>query len=328
MSDVQDTVEQVSADSSANFEAPSNEDQNGELATLMIQRLASEASQGSAEGEGEGQDDDQIEVEVQDDAEGEQPAPEAEAAEAAPEVPEKPAQPDPSVRVAGLVRKWQARESELLNRIKELESQPKVEAPPADLRDLRRQAKRDPMKVLSDLGINQDLLVHMILNDGKLPDNHAKEIAQLELEERLERMEQQLLEKEQKAKVDGHELQVLQFKQQLEAGIRSQAKRWPILNDEEMFGTVYDIMNQKFQEDGSILKYEDVCDFIEEELRLKAKKYVAYMEPKVESQEPKVAGKGLNNNMASKRPTSQPPRIEDPTERAIAIFQREMRKDN
>jgi hypothetical protein len=116
----------------------------------------------------------------------------------------------------------------------------------------------------------------------------------------------------------------------LEAGIRAGAKRWPILNDEEMYGTVYEIMNARFQETGEILKYETVCDSIEEELKNKAKKYMAYVEPdNVVDSKSKVAGKkSLNNNLAGKKPASPVTQIQDSTERAIAIFQRELRKGN
>ena len=57
---------------------------------------------------------------------------------------------------------------------------------------------------------------------------------------------------------------------------------------------------------------------------------MAYVGPEnVADNKSKVAGKkSLNNNLAGKKPASQSPRIEDPTERAIAIFQRELRKGN
>lgn len=200
------------------------------------------------------------------------------------EVSEEPAQKDEfSSKFAALSR----REKELRNRERQIEqkiaefearmeqlSAPKEEPKQPEV-PLDYKFKRDPLKTLEELGYSYEDLTNMVLNDGKMSVEMQMKLMREEIEKdyrsKYEQIEQKLLEKEKAEEEAKYTSTIENFKREIADYVTSN-EAYELIQANDAFDLVYDVIEQYYQENGRILETSEAADQVEQYLEEEAQR--------------------------------------------------------
>ena len=142
----------------------------------------------------------------------------------------------------------------------------------SEMDSLQELANSDPMAFLSKFGINYDALTRRVINDGNpaiedVVAAQAKEIAQLkELNARRdqERQERQA-QREYEQTYNGFIDKIKNFV--------DNNNQYEMIAANNAYHTVYEVMQEKFKQDGTVLEYNDAADMVERYYEEEAERY-------------------------------------------------------
>lgn len=142
-------------------------------------------------------------------------------------------------------REYKTRQASLEARLKELEEQDRL-------------AKEDPLKYLEKRGIDYNDLTKQML-EGKVPETHY--IRQMRSE--VEALKAQLAKDKESAESARKEAAVMNFKKELTQHIHANESKFPLVGALKGEETVYNVIDQHFNETGEILSHEDAATMAE-----------------------------------------------------------------
>lgn len=159
----------------------------------------------------------------------------------------------------------------------------------------RATAKEDPLAYLDDANLTYDDLTQYYLN-GKRPTAETKMGA---LESKLEKIEQRLQEKLKEEESLKIQVTLKDFQSKIAATLTSDSERYELTNTFGNSETVYNLIDQHYQETGNILEIEEACDMAE-----------SFFEKQADEQASKMLKvKKLANKFSSSK-TEEPPKAE------------------
>jgi len=142
----------------------------------------------------------------------------------------------------------------------------------SEMDTLQDLAKNDPMAFLDRFGLNYDALTRRVINDGNPAIEDVVAQQAREIQELKELRQKELQEREQK--------QVQREYEQTYNGFIDKVKNFVDNNDKyEMiaannaYHTVYEVMQEQFKLDGTVLEYEDAANMVERYYEEEAERY-------------------------------------------------------
>jgi len=140
------------------------------------------------------------------------------------------------------------------------------------LDDLREVARTDPMQALEALGLSYDGLTRRLLNEGKIPledklAQQAQEIENLKKynQENAQERESRVAEREQKA-IYGEMVDQIQ-------NLVDNNDKYELIKANGAYNTVYQVIQDQFNKDGSILQFDQAADYVERYFSDEAERY-------------------------------------------------------
>ena len=166
---------------------------------------------------------------------------------------------------------------EMEARLKEAEGNqsPAKEPEPAEL-GIEELIQSKPLEALQKAGFSVDDILQMIAGEGEIPEHIQKsrkeqaleaKIAELEskLDNRFEELEKNAVEKEHAKVVDS-------FKDELKGFIDSD-EAYEFIRFNEAYDTVYEVIQEHYNETGKLLTEKEAADAVEEHLEEEAMKF-------------------------------------------------------
>ena len=137
---------------------------------------------------------------------------------------------------------------------------------------LQEMASADPMGFLNKFGLNYDALTRRVINDGNpaIEDVVAAQAAEIK----------ELKELNTKRTREREERQVKQEYEQTYNGFIDKIKnfvdnnnQYEMISANNAYHTVYEVMQEKFKHDGTVLEYNDAADMVEKYYEEEAERY-------------------------------------------------------
>jgi hypothetical protein len=212
---------------------------------------------------------------------------------------------------------WEAEKAQFEAMKAELESLKAEKTPQEEEMPLEYRLKREPLKVLAELGLDYETLTNLAINDGKLSPEQKMELMQQDLERKmestygskLEALQQKLEEKEQLEIQQREERAVAEFKSNITNHLQENAAEYELIAAQDANDLVYQVIEEHYNETGRILEIKDAADAVESHLTeeaqklLKLKKLVGQPTPTPESKVQSPAT--LSNTLSSQVPKSE-----------------------
>ena len=256
------------------------------------------------------------------------------------EIPEPPAF-DERARFAEKFAKLSQRESRLRKEREELRAVRENAQRFSDLEDL---AKENPLQLLEKFGINYDELARRVINDGNpaIEDVVAKQ--QREIESLRDSIRKDAEEREARLKAQETETAYNGFIDNIKK-LTDNNPKYELISSNGAHHVVYELMEEQYQRDGTVLGYEQAADLVEQYYEDEAERYYKSSklrekyrshwqppepEPAEEQQQErgkqaarkKRQAKTLTNDLTQQTPAGKPPRLsrEESLERAAEIL--------
>lgn len=235
-----------------------------------------------------------------------------------PEVPKAPEEQDKfGSKFAALSRK----EKEIRQRETQYQSEMKrIEAEKAELSKWREEKqtaesvfqaklKENPLKTLEELGLTYEDLTRMQLNEqNPTPEMLIKRTRQ-ELEsgykKELEELRQSMKQKEEQEETKKHEQTVTGFKKEISNFVDANADTYELIKMNDAQETVFEVIQEYYQETGRLLSIEEAAKYTEEVLESEARKVLEAKRFKQPAKQPSEAPKTtptLSNALSSEAP--------------------------
>lgn len=162
-----------------------------------------------------------------------------------------------------------SQQSEIDNLKKQFEDRGKTEVTLAD------RIKKEPLKVLSEMGLTFEDLSQIVLNEGNpTPEmliKRTRDELQSEYKKELEDLKTSLLEKEKKSEEDKVNAVKSQYLEQLTEYVNSNEK-YELIRHNDAVQLVYDVVEGFYEEKGEVLSIEQAADQVESYLETEAKR--------------------------------------------------------
>lgn len=233
---------------------------------------------------------------------------------------QEPQQQEPdefASKFAALSRKekdLRERERQMEQRIQEYEAkmqqlqQPEPEAKEPEL-PLDYRIKKNPIAELEKLGLTYEDLTQMVLNDGKpstdLQLKLMREEIERDYESKYKQLEDRLLEKEKQEEEANYQTTLNTFKSEIKSHI-DQSEEYELIREQDAYDLVYDVIQDFYNENGSILDTTEAAkqveNYLEEEARKlfeKSKKIKSWMQPQSSQPAPRQDSPTLSNSSAA-----------------------------
>lgn len=216
------------------------------------------------------------------------------------------------------------RENQIEQKIKEFEAkmesfqQPEVEEKPeVEELPLEYRLRKNPLKTLEEQGISYEDLTQMVLNDGKLSTEHQLRLMREEIEKdyksKYDELQNKLLEKERKEEEQSYQQTINNFKTEIKSAI-DQSEEFEFIQRQDAYELVYDVIEDFYNENGSILDTQEAArqveTYLEEEAKAlfeKSNKIKSWIQPKETQATPRQPSPTLSNSTSA---TSTPVRAD------------------
>lgn len=189
------------------------------------------------------------------------------------------------------------RENELRKREKALEARKKA-GEELSREELQAKAKSDPLGFMEEFGLSYNEVTKFILD----PETSKKKSEELSTKEELALLKKELdQQKVEKAEREAQE-KIDQFKSNIRTELSKDMEKYELINANEDYDTVYEVIYQNYQQNGSLLSLDEAASLVENELEknlqaqleklsktTKVKKWGFSKEQKAESTLPKQA---------------------------------------
>lgn len=191
-----------------------------------------------------------------------------------------------AAKFAALTRKEKEireREKHVEGRLAELEAKmselnkPEVVEEEEPLEMLMR---KNPLEGLKKFDLDYETLTQIALNDGKLPVELQLKLAQQQLDAKysgeLEKLRNELAEKDKKSEEVRHKQVIEGFKNQINEEIVSNPSEYELLNAnrEDNIELVYEVIEEHYNQTESVMDVKMAANLVEEHLLEEAKKYL------------------------------------------------------
>ena len=251
-----------------------------------------------------------------------------------------PAQDDFAKKFAALSRREKdirTREQEYEARLAELNAKTDAllqkEEQPSEQKEelpLEYRIRRNPLKVLEEMGFGYDKLTELALNDGKLPPEMQMKLMKEELESDYKTKFEQLEEKLKAKEVQEQEAQlntvVENFKKEITDLVSSDTEKYELINASDSQELVFDIISQHYEETNRILPIEEAAQAVEDHLLEEFKKYsdLKKLSSGTEAKEPEALRQSptLSNDLSAQSVNSTDKKLspEESKARAAAML--------
>jgi hypothetical protein len=181
--------------------------------------------------------------------------------------PKKEGPGDFAARFAALARK----EKDIAKRDAEIKA--KAESLKGrTVEDLRQLAKKEPLKILEEVGLTFDEVAQHILDSGV--GTPEKKLSDLELKiKALEDKEKQMAEQEARMR---EEQAITQFKNGIKEVLVKNTDKYELIQGSQSEGLVYEVIEKYFQDSGEVLDVEAACDEVEKYLESQVERWSAF----------------------------------------------------
>tara|TARA_Y100000310_G_scaffold106963_1_gene105411 strand:- start:390 stop:1292 length:903 start_codon:yes stop_codon:yes gene_type:complete len=141
-----------------------------------------------------------------------------------------------------------------------------------ELESLQEMASADPIKFLDKFGINYDALTRRVINDGNasiedVVAQQAKEIAALK-----EINRKGIEDRENQEKKTEYETTYKGFIDKISEFVENNPK-YELIKANNAYQTVYEVMQEQFAHDGTVLEYDQAANLVEQYYEKEAERY-------------------------------------------------------
>ena len=168
---------------------------------------------------------------------------------------------------------YEARFEDMQHRLAEYENQ--SSEPDVDWESMLR---NDPLRALEEVGIGYDKLTELALNDGKLtPDMQLaamREEMESEYRRKFEDLENRLTEKEQAEENAYYDSVQNNFQEEIGSFVAQNPEKYELIEASNANDLVFDVIEEHYNETGSILDIEEAADAVEDYLEQEANKFM------------------------------------------------------
>ena len=212
-----------------------------------------------------------------------------------------------------------------------------------ELEGLQDMAKSNPMEFLEKFGISYDALTRRVINDGNvaIEDVVAQQAKEIESLKELNR--KQAEDRENRHKKNEYEQTYNGFIDKIKDFVENNGK-YEMIKANDAYHTVYEVMQEQFAHDGTVLEYDQAAGMVERYYEDEAERYFKssklrdryknYWQPEPEEAQDvkpsqpatKPRPKTLSNQLTSQTPArdNELPSREESLERAAAIMRGEI----
>jgi hypothetical protein len=168
---------------------------------------------------------------------------------------------------------YEARFEDMQHRLSEYENQ--SSEPDVDWESMLR---NDPLGALEEVGLGYDKLTELALNDGKLtPDMQLaamREEMENEYRRKFEDLENRLTEKEQAEESAYYDSVQNNFQEEIGSFVAQNPEKYELIEASSANDLVFDVIEEHYNETGSILDIEEAADAVENYLEEEANKFM------------------------------------------------------
>ena len=168
---------------------------------------------------------------------------------------------------------YEARFEDMQHRLSEYENQ--SSEPDVDWESMLR---NDPLGALEEVGLGYDKLTELALNDGKLtPDMQLaamREEMESEYRRKFEDLENRLTEKEQAEESAYYDSVQNNFQEEIGSFVAQNPEKYELIEASSANDLVFDVIEEHYNETGSILDIEEAADAVENYLEEEANKFM------------------------------------------------------
>ena len=168
---------------------------------------------------------------------------------------------------------YEARFEDMQHRLAEYENQ--SSEPDVDWESMLR---NDPLGALEEVGLGYDKLTELALNDGKLtPDMQLaamREEMESEYRRKFEDLENRLTEKEQAEENAYYDSVQNNFQEEIGSFVAQNPEKYELIEASNANDLVFDVIEEHYNETGSILDIEEAADAVEDYLEQEANKFM------------------------------------------------------
>ena len=168
---------------------------------------------------------------------------------------------------------YEARFEDMQHRLAEYENQ--SSEPDVDWESMLR---NDPLGALEEVGLGYDKLTELALNDGKLtPDMQLaamREEMESEYRRKFEDLENRLTEKEQAEENAYYDAVQNNFQEEIGSFVAQNPEKYELIEASNANDLVFDVIEEHYNETGSILDIEEAADAVEDYLEQEANKFM------------------------------------------------------
>lgn len=120
----------------------------------------------------------------------------------------------------------------------------------------KKNAKSKPLDWLKEGDLDLDYLTSYVLNDNK--PTESMEVK--ELRTQLEQVKKEIAERDAKAKAKEEELVIREFKSDMTHFIKSAGEKYELIQANDAYETVYNVINLHYEQTGKIMSFEDASN--------------------------------------------------------------------
>jgi len=142
----------------------------------------------------------------------------------------------------------------------------------SELEGLQEMASSDPMAFLQKFGLSYDGLTRRIINDGNVPIEDVVSRQAKQIEELQELNRKNALDRENNAKKREYEQTYSGIIDKITNFVETN-KEYEMIPAHNAYHTVYEIMQEQFKLDGTVLEYKQAADLVERYYEDEAERY-------------------------------------------------------
>jgi hypothetical protein len=129
--------------------------------------------------------------------------------------------------------------------------------------------KKNPLEALKSIGLGYEKLTELALNDGKLTPEMQLELVRQELDQKymseLEKVKQQLEERDKQSEEQKLEATVNSFKNQIKNFVATNPD-YELIQANDASEVVFEVIEEHYKENGRILETKEAADLVEAQL--------------------------------------------------------------
>lgn len=194
-------------------------------------------------------------------------------------------------RESQMQQQYEAKLAEIEARLEQLSAPKEPEVQQEPELPLEYRLKRDPLGTLKELGLSYDQLTNLALNDGKLTTEMQMDLMRQDLEDKynskFESLQNELLERDKRLEEEKYNEVVNNYRNELTTFINNN-DNYELIQANDAADVVYDVIEEHYNETGSIMSKQEAADqveaYLEEKMEklLKLNKLKSRFEPQTE----------------------------------------------